>query len=261
MILVPLGSGSRGNSYYIENGGEALLIDAGLSARQIKYRLNSAGFSTERIKSLLLTHEHIDHIRGVEVFAGDREINVFGTGGTLDQLNTKRKTGRDLLLRQVHAGQSFLTDEFKITPFAVSHDAKEPCGYMVKTSDLRLCCCTDTGIITNSMEEYIRRCDMIILESNHCPEMLEKGPYPYYLKKRIRDVRGHLSNEDAGKLLKKIRKDLHFVLLAHLSKENNTQEKAFGIAMEGLGERSTEMVVDVAQQDYNEDDLPPCYRL
>lgn len=261
MILVPLGSGSKGNSYYIENDREALLIDAGLSAKQIKSRLKSAGFSTDRITSVFLTHEHTDHIRGVEVFAGGNDIKVYGTGGTLFHLNSKRKTGKELLLQQVRPGQSILTDEFEITPFRVSHDAKEPCGYIIKCSDLRLCCCTDTGIITEKMEEYIRKCDMIILESNHCPEMLEKGPYPYYLKKRIRDEKGHLSNEDAGKLLRSIRKELHFVLLAHLSKENNTQEKAFGTAMESLGGRSTDMVVDIAQQEYEGEEKPPSYRL
>jgi len=261
MILVPLGSGSNGNCYYVENDQEALLIDAGLSARQIKFRLNSAGFSGEKIRSVLLTHEHTDHIKGVEIFTGNSDIKVYGTGGTLVQLNAKRKTKKNLLLEQIHTGQSFLTDGFEVTPFAVSHDAKEPCGYTIKSSDLRLCCCTDTGIITDRMEEYIRRCDMIILESNHCPEMLEKGPYPYYLKKRIMDIRGHLSNEDAGELLKAVKDHLHFVLLAHLSKENNTPEKAFETARNGLGDKSMDMVVDIAQQDYNGGDLPPCYML
>ena len=122
-----------------------------------------------------------------------------------------------------------------IEPFATSHDAKEPCGFIIREGDLRFGYCTDTGVITPHIHDLLRNCDGIVLESNHCPDMLKNGPYPESLKRRIRSKKGHLSNPDAAACLRDFGRDVPLVILAHLSETNNTAEKAMGTAREGLG--------------------------
>jgi phosphoribosyl 1,2-cyclic phosphodiesterase len=135
-----------------------------------------------------------------------------------------------------------------IEPFATSHDASEPCGFIIKENGLRFGYCTDTGIITPEMVDLLRRCDGIVIESNHCPEMLENGPYPESLKRRIRSKRGHLSNNNSAKCLQTLGKDVPQVILAHLSEMNNTTERVMASAREGLGLFYEEKTLVIATQ-------------
>ncbi|MCK9277697.1 MAG: MBL fold metallo-hydrolase [Methanoculleus sp.] len=248
MELTVLASGSKGNCSYLRGERGALLVDAGLSARETLRRLSNAGADASVIEGILVTHEHIDHIRGVDVLARKLGVPIYATGGTLEAFNEKCGP-MPAEVRRCRYGEPFCVGDFSIEPFASSHDAREPCGFSVTESDLRIGCCTDTGTITASMFDRLASCDAILLESNHCPDMLETGPYPAYLKSRIRSKRGHLSNPDAARCLQRLADQIHMAMLAHVSEINNTPEKVLLSALEGLGFYSDQVGVTVAPQD------------
>ncbi|EJG06541.1 beta-lactamase domain-containing protein [Methanofollis liminatans DSM 4140] len=235
MKITSLASGSKGNCIYVEGDEGALLIDAGLTAKEIKKRLSDAGCDEGRIRGILVTHEHIDHIRGVDVLARRLGVPVVGTAGTLGAFSSARTSSKPVDLIRAFPGDALDLGGFSITPFLTAHDAAEPCGYRLADGDVSLGCCLDTGIVTPGIERVLARCDAVVLESNHCPQMLEEGPYPEFLKKRIRSKHGHLSNAAAATCLKDIGGGLTAVILAHLSEVNNTRDKALHSAEDGLG--------------------------
>ena len=248
MQLTVLASGSKGNCTYIRGERGALLIAAGLSAKETLRRLSEAGEDPSLVEAILVTHEHIDHIRGVDVLARRLGVPVYATGGTLDAF-TAKCGGTTAEIRRCRCGETFSVGDFAIEPFAASHDAREPCGFSVAEGDLRIGCCTDTGTVTTSIFDTLASCDAVLLESNHCPDMLENGPYPAYLKSRIRSKRGHLSNPDAARCLQMLADRIHMAMLAHVSEINNTPEKVLLSALEGLGFYSDQVGVTVAPQD------------
>ncbi len=236
MRCTMLASGSKGNCIYLEGEESAILIDCGLSAKEILTRITEAGGCPERILGIFVTHEHTDHIRGLDVLARRLGVPVFGTEGTLAEAAGCRKHSKKPVdIRKMRCHEPVRVDGFLVEAFATSHDAREPCGFRVDEAGVSLGCCTDTGTVTSGMERMMKGCDALILESNHCPEMLRTGPYPEYLKRRIRSKVGHLSNEDACRFLHGMDSDLRTVILAHLSEVNNTPEKALASGREGLG--------------------------
>ncbi len=248
MELTVLASGSKGNCTYIRGESGALLIDAGLSARETLRRLANVGADTSLIEGILVTHEHIDHIRGVDVLARKLHVPVYATGGTLEAFMEKcGSISADT--RRCRCNEAFAVGDFSVEPFAASHDAREPCGFSITEGDLRAGCCTDTGTVTPAIFDHLASCDGILLESNHCPKMLKEGPYPAYLKSRIRSRRGHLSNPDAARCLQQLAGRIHMAILAHVSEINNTPEKVLHSALEGLGFYSDQIAVIVAPQD------------
>lgn len=245
-----LASGSKGNCMFIEGAGSSLLIDAGLSAKEILARLLRAEKRPDTIAAILVTHEHNDHSAGVDVLARRLHVPVYATEGTLhDVLVNRRTSERPIDTRTCRCHEPFSVNDFIIEPFATSHDANEPCGFSIREGGVRLGCCTDTGVITPAMKAVLRRCDGLVIESNHCPVMLKNGPYPESLKRRIRSARGHLSNVAAARCLSEIGGDMHTIVLAHLSEVNNTPEKARMSAQEGLGLFYNEKIVVVATRD------------
>jgi phosphoribosyl 1,2-cyclic phosphodiesterase len=262
MRCIMLASGSKGNCVVIEGGTGSLLIDAGLSAKECLLRMEQAGIDAGRIDALLVTHEHTDHIRGVDVLARKLEVPVYATEGTLaDFLNFRRISTKPLVHHTCRDHERFAVGDFAVEPFNISHDAKEPCGFIITEGDIRMGYCTDTGIITPHMHYLLRDCDGIVLESNHCPDMLRNGPYPESLKRRIRSHRGHLSNPVAAACLRDFGRDVPQVILAHLSEINNTPDKAMGSAREGLGLFYEMGRVTVATQCGTRKDCPQCLRL
>jgi phosphoribosyl 1,2-cyclic phosphodiesterase len=235
MRVTTLASGSKGNCIYIEGGDGALLLDAGLSMREILARLKTVGGNPERIQAILVTHEHGDHIRGVAPLARRLQVPVAGSEGTLSQLTRWSSTRMPPVLIPCQGGDEFAVGDFRILPFSTSHDALEPLGFCVQEEGIRLGCCTDTGYLSPAITEELYRCDMVILESNHCPEMLKNGPYPAVLKQRIRSRRGHLSNPAASECLRRLGREVPIIQLAHLSEINNTPSRALASAREGLG--------------------------
>ncbi|WP_321506247.1 MBL fold metallo-hydrolase [uncultured Methanoregula sp.] len=262
MRCTVLASGSKGNSVVLEGCGGSILVDAGLSARETLLRMGRAGLDPEQIQAIIVTHEHGDHVRGLDVLCRKLELPVYATEGTLaDFLNHRRTSSKPLESRVCRYHEPFRIGDFLIEPFATSHDAAEPCGFIITEGDCRIGYCTDTGILTPRMLDLLRVCDGIVLESNHCPDMLENGPYPESLKRRIRSKRGHLSNPAAAACLQGFGKDVPHVILAHLSEMNNTPEKAMGSAREGLGLFYEENRVIVATQEGTTSDGPQCLRL
>jgi phosphoribosyl 1,2-cyclic phosphodiesterase len=244
-----LASGSKGNCIFIENDSCALLIDAGLSAKETLERVARNGLDASKIKAVAVTHEHGDHIRGIDVLTRRLEIPVYGTEGTLnDFLHHRRTSEKPLRSLVCRYHEPFIVSDFCVEPFATSHDAAEPCGFIISENGTRCGICTDTGIISPSNLELLRRCDGIVLESNHCPDMLRDGPYPESLKRRIRSKRGHLSNQAAAACLQALGKDVPNVILAHLSEINNTPERALASARQGVGLFFDEKSICVATQ-------------
>lgn len=249
MKVTVLASGSKGNSIYIEGDGGALLVDAGISSRRIRSSVAECGGDISRVEGLCITHEHSDHIKGVDVFTRQCPMTVFGTGGTLAGVKETLKSPETADLHRILPGDTFETETFSVTPFSTSHDAADPTGFCISDGEVTVGVCTDTGMVTPAMMTYLSRCDALVLESNHCPVMLENGPYPVFLKRRIADKnRGHLSNRAAANVLCELCSDLSSVVLAHLSEENNTPEKALGTARETLALFSHDVELEIGLQ-------------
>lgn len=247
MECIALASGSSGNCLYIESNDAALLIDAGLSRKEILARLDRAGGRAEILQAILVTHEHIDHLRGVFPLARSLGIPVYATGGTLHEfIRCRGNTVMPVELVRCRFGECQTIGNFRIEACPTSHDAREPCAFRVAEDGVSIGCCTDTGIITPEMEAWLARCDALVLESNHCPEMLRAGPYPEVLKRRIRSRHGHLSNPDAASCIRNLAAQLHQVMLTHLSEVNNTPEKALVSAREGAGLFIDDLLITLA---------------
>ena len=255
MKITVLASGSKGNSCYVEGESGALLIDAGLSARETVRRIEAAGGKTDAVKGLLVTHEHGDHVKGIDVLfrrhLKDYNVPVISTHGTLWEL--ERQVAETETFRPVKTGKVVSVGGFSVELFDTYHDACEPCGFVIRENGSSFGYCTDTGMLCPDITRHLRACDGIVLESNHCPYMLEHGKYPAFLKVRINDPkRGHLSNTAAAAFLKECAagKEMKVgtVILAHLSEENNTPEKAEVSAYEGLGRFADETTLHVACQ-------------
>jgi len=247
MQCIALASGSKGNCLYIEGESSSLLVDAGLTRREVLTRLHAAGKAVDSIAAILVTHEHIDHISAVMPLARRLAVPVYATGGTLVDLLDSNCVHRDPVRAvRIDYGEDFRVGEFSVRAFAVSHDAREPCGFTIRNGDLTLGCCTDTGMVTDHMVENLSRCDGLVLESNHCLQMLKEGPYPESLKRRIRSRRGHLSNDDAAECINSLCTQVHSILLAHLSEVNNTPAKALASARKAAGLFSSGLEIGVA---------------
>jgi phosphoribosyl 1,2-cyclic phosphodiesterase len=257
-----LASGSKGNCVFLEGRNGALLIDAGLSLKETLMRMNAASLDAGQIGGVLVTHEHGDHIRGLDVLSRRLNIPVYATEGTLrDFLGHRRTSAKPIATNRCRYHERFEIGDFSVEPFATSHDAAEPCGYIIREGDLTFGYCTDTGIITPPTLDLLRRCDAIVLESNHCPDMLQNGPYPESLKRRIRSKHGHLSNTAAARCLQVLGRDVPQVILAHLSEMNNTPARAMSSAREGLGLFFEEKTVVIATQGGTSCSCQQCLKL
>jgi len=219
MQLHILASGSTGNAVLIEMGGKRLLIDAGISARRIERGLAGVGIAVEKLDGILITHEHSDHIKGMEVLLKRYRLPVYARPATWEAMPARDRIPPEC---QRYLGDSLDLGAVKIVPFAISHDAVEPVGFCFYYQNTKWVLATDLGVVTRSVAEALAYADVAILESNHDIEMLKNGPYPPFLKQRIKGQQGHLSNYDAGQILARIpRQAIMQVFLAHLSQKNN----------------------------------------
>lgn len=249
MRVTALSSGSKGNAVLVEGRDGALLVDAGLSARDLLARIALAGADPAAIEAVLVTHEHTDHVRGLDAFVKRLDIPVYATPGTISEFLLHRKSSKQAITtRPVRPFDPFCIGEFTIESLPLSHDAREPCGYAIAGNGARLGYCTDTGVVPDGVRDRLAACDALVLEANHCPRMLEEGPYPAMLKRRIRSRRGHLSNDQTADLLRTFSGDLAAVMLAHLSDTNNTPERARVTAESAFGLFSSDVQLSVALQ-------------
>ena len=241
-----LASGSSGNCAVVSDGTVHILIDAGISARRVAQGLRALGLSPAQLSGVLITHEHSDHISGLDVLCRQMGADLYTAEGTARQI-CYRRAGMEGRFQVFEPGERFAVGSLVIHPFATSHDAACPVGYSIEGGGRRLCLCTDTGYVTPEAAEAAAGCHLLICESNHDVDMLRAGPYPPYLKERILGDRGHLSNEAGAALAAgAVRGGARRVVLAHLSQENNTPALALAAskrALEALGARVGEDVV------------------
>ena len=228
MKISPLFSGSSGNCSVICAGGANLLVDAGMTGKSIISALDDVGVDPKDLTAILVTHEHSDHIKSVGILSRRFNIPVYANEGTWKAMGPFIG---DVSLRNIRTfvnGQDFYIDNVDITPFSTSHDAADPVGYSFFHKGKRIVYMTDTGCVTEKLRSYAEGADILFLESNHDIDMLKNGPYPYHLKRRILSDKGHLSNAAAGELLNKLYPTgVRRVILAHLSRENNTERIAY----------------------------------
>jgi len=226
--LIILASGSKGNATYLEIGSYKILIDAGISLRQIQTRMEARGMKLDRLDALFITHEHIDHVIGLTALAHKFAMPMYMTEGTFRSLPRKTLESLDNeQIRILSAGDVVQLDSFLVKTLVTFHDALEPCGYKFTEGGKSMVYITDTGYYPQAAFDAIRNADLYIIEANHDPEMLLDSERPWQLKRRILDDEGHLSNEDSAFLIanvlgEKTRK----IILAHRSQECNTPEKS-----------------------------------
>ena len=226
-----LASGSSGNCYLVRTESTAILVDAGISGRRIFAGLAALGMNQEDVDGVLITHEHIDHIKSVQMLAKKLEnAKFFASAGTWNAAGELRKCLESAQCGEVAAKRIFKIGDIMVTPFSLSHDAAEPTGYSFAAGKSKLSIVTDTGIITEEIHEAIRDSELLVIEANHDVHMLEFCRYPYSVKRRILGELGHLSNDAAASEICRICEETgeyREVLLAHLSKENNFPEMAY----------------------------------
>ena len=229
MDFCSIASGSSGNCIFAGTDNTGILIDAGISGKRIEQGLNSIGRKSAEISGILVTHEHSDHIKGLGVIARKHHIPIYATPGTIREIKRSGLgTIDEGLYREIHADEPFDLGDLSIEAFEISHDAAEPVAYRVSDGSRSVAVVTDLGVYTDYTIRHLQGLNAVLLESNHDVNMLQVGRYPYYLKQRILGKRGHLSNENAGRLLNCILSDrLQHILLGHLSKENNYEELAY----------------------------------
>lgn len=259
--VVFLGSGSSGNATAITDGETTLLVDCGFSAREVSKRLESVGIAPASVTAVLLTHEHMDHVRGVSVFSRRHasDCAIYATRGTCEKAGL---TGEAFDVTTVSAGETLRIGTLDVLPFCTSHDAQEPVGYRVERDGHAVGIATDTGMLTPEAAEALADVDILGIESNHDAMMLERGPYPSFLKRRIRSHAGHLSNEDAAAALERLASDrLRQVFGLHRSRTNNTAELARETLAMRVDRLGLNIPVVVARQDMTVDSSPPQGRL
>ncbi|MCL2023787.1 MAG: MBL fold metallo-hydrolase [Oscillospiraceae bacterium] len=221
-------SSSKGNCTYIGGSQGGVLIDAGVSCKQIELALWDLGVSAQSIRGIFLTHEHIDHIRGLRVFAKKHGIRAYATSGTINALEESRESDGSFELRRIPKSGMEI-GEFFLEYFPTSHDTAESCGYRITLSDGRgIGFATDLGTVTNQVLSALRGCEIVLLESNHDVDMLRAGPYPYFLQQRILSDRGHLSNAACAETVAcLVESGVKHLVLGHLSDENNHPALAY----------------------------------
>jgi len=246
LTLCPLFSGSSGNSIYIACGGTRLLVDCGMSAARIEAALREIGVDIREIDAMLITHEHVDHVRGLGVLCRKHGLPVYANEGTWDGILLRDSSIPLRCVRTFYTGEDFYIGGVNVHPFAIPHDAKEPVGFAFECQGLRCGVATDLGHISDTWMQPITGCQALVLESNHDVEMVNKGPYPSHLKRRILGRNGHLNNEDCAKaLLTLARSGTRCVFLSHLSADNNLPELAYNTVCRSLMDAGYEIGQDI----------------
>lgn len=219
VFIASLNSGSNGNCYYVANQHDAILVDAGISCRETERRMDRLGLSMTKVRAIFVSHEHHDHIRGIPVLAKKYQIPVYITTKTLDHGSL---TLDSHLVRTFKAYQNINIGDLAIAAFPKFHDAAEPHSFIINCKDIKVGVFTDIGGPCDHVIRHFKQCNAAFLEANYDDEMLEKGSYPYHLKKRIRGGKGHLSNKQALEIFITHKPAfMSHLLLSHLSKDNN----------------------------------------
>jgi phosphoribosyl 1,2-cyclic phosphodiesterase len=236
-----LGSGSSGNATLVTSNGTAVLIDAGLSCRQIALRMESVGADPADLDAVFVTHEHGDHIGGLATLVKRFGPNVHATEATVEAAGAAIPNPEKV--RIIEAGTSCEFGSLDFHPFSLSHDTIDTVGYVVSDGTVSVGIATDLGFASAIARHRLRGCDLVIIEANHDPAMLQACRYPWHIKRRIASRHGHLSNADAAMLVAEIVPDgTHCVVLAHISEDNNEPELAVRVVKDELAARGLDGV-------------------
>lgn len=230
MRVMSIASGSSGNSYYIGNSDTSILLDAGISMKRIEEGLKKADVKLSEVNALLITHEHIDHIKSLGVISRKYHLPVYATYGTIDGIMTTSSLGTfDYnLLKPIKNDSDFYIGDIRVNTHSISHDANDPVSYTFENNGKKAAFATDLGIYDDFLVDFLSESEYMLIEANHDVRMLEVGPYPYPLKQRIKGDRGHLSNEAGGSLIKRLlHEKVKCISLGHLSDKNNYPALAF----------------------------------
>jgi len=220
-----LASGSKGNSIYVESRNTALIIDQGISHKELEKRMVLRGIDSKKIKGILVTHEHFDHITGVGITSRYLGVPIYATSGSLIKME-KILNGNEKLI-PIESGVSFTIGPMEIHPFSISHDALDPVQYCILSGSKKITIVTDLGFVSTLVAQRIKDSDLLVIEANHDMEMLINGSYSWELKQRIKGRTGHLSNRNAADIIFNISKNgSPKIVLAHISEENNRPDIA-----------------------------------
>jgi len=257
LYFTSINSGSNGNCYYIGNETEAVLVDIGLSCKEIEKRMDRLGLSLHKVKAIFISHEHTDHIKGLAVLAKKYSLPIFITQNTL--INSRLNLNPEQI-RSFTTENPICIGNLKIFAFSKLHDAADPYSFVVECNEIRVGVFTDIGLVCNNLINHFKTCHAAFLEANYDTDMLENGSYPYYLKKRITNGRGHLSNAQALELFLNHKPDyMSHLLLSHLSKDNNDPElvehlfkSAAGNTVVGVASRNEESPIFFTGEQVNQ---------
>lgn len=229
MRVSVLSSGSKGNTTYIETENTKILIDIGNTSKYVKEKLEDIGVKPDELDGILITHTHVDHVKGLKVFMKKYSVPVYITDSmhnTLDYLDDYKLLSDEFDIKDIH-----------INVIKTSHDTEDSRGYVLTNNDSSIVYITDTGYINKKYYDILSNRNLYIMESNHDVEMLNNGNYPFQLRQRILSDKGHLSNYDSSKYISSfIGDNTRYILLAHLSEENNTEELAYETLVNRLKE-------------------------
>ncbi len=250
MKISSIASGSTGNCIYLNSNNTNIIIDAGISKKRIEEGLNKNNTSLSEIDAIFITHEHVDHIKGLGVVSRKYNIPMYGTKQTLFAVKKSTSLGTidEELFNFIEPDEFFILKDMKIKPFRTSHDAANPVAYRVEDSKKSVAVVTDLGKYDDYIISNLKGLDTIFIEANHDVNMLHVGTYPYYIKQRILSEIGHLSNELSGKLLCELLHDgLKNIILGHISKENN---------YEALAYETVKSEISIGENKYKGEDFP-----
>lgn len=234
MKFTSLGSGSKGNATLIQAGETLILVDCGFGLKETEARLQARGVRAEELSAILVTHEHGDHLKGAPMLARRYNIPLHTTNGTARSFKAPVQQ-----YRSINVHRRFIIGELEIEPVTVPHDAREPSQFVFRSQGLTLGMLTDLGSITPLVTQSYRDCDALLLECNHDPGMLAEGPYPPSLKRRVGGDWGHLSNQQAARLLAEMNlPGLRHLMISHISEKNNHPDLAMAAiqpVLDGVG--------------------------
>lgn len=235
------GSGSSGNAYVIRTDGAQIMIDAGVAIRKLRKMLREYGVSIGKMNGILVTHNHIDHVRSLGVLTIKDNVRSFLTEGTLKGIHMNpritKKPNPDTIT-VIEKGQPFVIGDLEVTAFSVPHDAADNVGYFIRHGQTCFCLVTDCGHWTDEIDHYVGEATHLVVESNYDEQMLSTGPYPIFLQNRIRGVHGHLSNHETADVIHRHGHHLRNIWLCHLSDHNNTRDLALQSALNAWAEQS-----------------------
>lgn len=235
MKFCSLYSGSTGNSLFVQGNETKLLIDSGVSAKKIVEGLDSINVDIQDINAILITHEHIDHIRSAGTIAKKYNIPIYANLGTWNGIENEKTVIKIEERKYFKIGEKFEIGELKIMPFSTSHDAMDSCGFSIEYDNSKISVATDLGEVTKEVMNNLKQSKFVLLEANYEPEVLRACSYPYSIKTRIAGIKGHLSNSEAGNTISKlVNSGLQNVMLGHLSKESNFPELAYNSVLNEL---------------------------